>query len=276
MTLRIAGMPGTGFRFDRMTMDAETGTNGGGPNGNNAGEQNGNVQQGGQTQNQPNNEQNYFDPNANIWENAEDGSGGGNGNSADGQNGNQSGQPGQQQQPPNPRNQALENLNAHIDGVDFGLNLTPEQLQAENAHENVQNAISNGLKSVYRNVLLDVGRIVTQSNEKLSSQIMSQVQGRTSADKAVSFMQDKLPFTKDQNVSPVAEATLTAFLKKGKTVEQAVEGVKQFFAHVHKTSAKDLGIANAPKGMPGSSGFNGSANEDDGNGIDWTKLLSGE
>ena len=76
-------------------------------------------------------------------------------------------------------------------------------------------------------------------------------------------MQAVLSFTKQPAINPVATAVLAQLIKKGKSVEDAIIGVKAFFKQTALISGKELGVNTAPRSRPGQQPFNNNAIDTD-------------
>jgi len=248
-----------------------------GPNADNAGQQQQGQQQtqeGGQQQQQQqteDNAQNNADNFEEIWHDPTDDAG-----SQQTQQTPQDQQSGQQQQQaPN----ADEAFNTYIEGLeltkDVDLNSISEELN-QGKTEGLGKAFSAIATKTYRQAMVDMSRVIDQKVNAGIEKAVLQSSNAAQGNQAVRQMNTTLNFTKNPAVAPIANAALAQLIKKGKSVEDAVEGVRTFFQKTSKLSAKELGLQNPPRGRPGNQSFNGAgdiADDGDDDEIDWLETL---
>lgn len=129
--------------------------------------------------------------------------------------------------------------------------------------------------NVYRQSMMDASRIIDKKVQEGVDKAIQQSTNAVHGNMAVDRMQAAMPFTKDPAISPVASAVLSQLIKKGKSVEDAVIGVRKFFQNTAKISAKELGIKRPPSARPGGQQFNNnSVDDDDDTEIDWMDTLN--
>ncbi len=254
------------FRMTRRAMlMSDTGTNAGSGESGDAGDA-GKQEPGQQQQQKKTNEENNDDNFAQIWENPTDPNAG--------QQQQQQQQAPQQQQP---AKSSEEVFGTYIEKLeltkDIDLGKISEELTQGNT-EGLGTALKTVAAQTYRQAMVDMSKIidqkVTAGVEKAVQQSSNAVQGNM----AVSQMQTALAFTKNPAIAPIAGAVLSQLIKKGKSVDDAVDGVRQFFQNTSKISAKELGLQHAPAGRPGNTGFNGAGNvQDDDEEIDWLETM---
>ena len=162
------------------------------------------------------------------------------------------------------------------------LNLT-EGLNAQDIFEKAQNgdftSFNEGLKSALENVytqsLFNMNKIMTARIDKAVEIAVAKAGANNDGAMSVRSMQEKLPFTKSPEIAPIARAALARFMENGSNLEESISKVGKFFSHIHKMSAKDLGLSTAPRGRPGMSGnFDGGYTESEDE-VDFIELLTG-
>jgi len=142
--------------------------------------------------------------------------------------------------------------------------------------ESLNKALGTLASNVYRQAMIDTSKIidkkVQEGVDKAIKQSTNAVQGNMAVDK----MQATLQFTKNPAINPVATAVLSQLIKKGKSVDEAIAGVKVFFKQTATISAKELGLRNPPRDRPGGKQFNPSniMTDDDDEEIDWMDTLN--
>ncbi len=179
----------------------------------------------------------------------------------------------QQQQTPN----ADEAFNTYIEGLQLtdGLDLpTISEELNQGKTEGLGKAFSAVASKVYRHAMIDMSRVIDQKVKAGVEQAVQQSSNAAQGNQAVRQMNTTLEFTKNPAIAPVANAALAQLIKKGKSVEDAVEGVRSFFQNTSKLSAKDLGLQTAPRSRPGNQPFNGVGDiGDDDEDTDWLETL---
>lgn len=180
----------------------------------------------------------------------------------------------QQQQEPDP-NVAF---NTHIESLKLtdGLDLSEISTELNEGNTTALNkAFSHMAANIYRHALVDASKVidkkVQEGVDKAIKSSTNAVQGNMAVDK----MQSALSFTKRPAISPVAAAVLAQLIKKGKSVDEAIDGVKLFFKQTAQISGKELGLNAAPRGRPGQQIFNASViDDDDEPETDWMDTLN--
>ncbi len=214
-----------------------------------------------------NNQQNNDDNFEQIWQNPTDDTGG--------QQQQQQQQPLQQPTEPVDSNKVF---NEYIEKLELTKSVdlaeVSEQLNQGNT-ESLGNALKTVAAQTYRQAMVDMSKIIDQ---KVKSGVEAAVQQSSNAvqgNMAVTQMNTALAFTKNPAIAPVAGAVLSQLIKKGKSVDDAVDGVRKFFQNTSKISAKELGMQNPPRGRPGNQSFNGTGDlgNDDENEIDWLETM---
>lgn len=215
--------------------------------------------------NQQNNDDNFED----LWHDPDESSG-------------QTQQPKQTQQTqqagPEQKPDADEAFNTYIKGLDLtkGIDLAKvsEELNQGNT-DSLGNAFSAIAAKTYRQAMVDMSKIIDQKVAAGVKAAVTQSSTVAQGDMAVRHMNDALDFTKNPAIAPVAGAVLAQLIKKGKSTEDAVEGVRKFFQNTSKISAKALGLQRPPQGRPGNQPFSGAGNitDDEDAEVDWIETL---
>lgn len=172
------------------------------------------------------------------------------------------------------------NFNSYVDGLNLtdGIDTAElgEQLREGNI-DGLQNLIKKTASSTYKKTILDANKLVDAKVDAAVDKAVQKATSQVRGNNLVEKMHEQLPFTKKQAISPIATAMLQQLTSKGKSPADAINGVKQLFAELHKTSARDLGIANPPRNRPGNPQFNNSSApqiDDDDDSPDWEELLN--
>lgn len=185
----------------------------------------------------------------------------------------QDGQQQQQQQTPN----VNEVFDTYIQELDLtkGIDLAKvsEELNQGNT-ESLGKAFSEIAAKTYRQAMLDMSKVIDQKVQAGVTAAVQQSSNAVHGNLAVKQMNTTLEFTKNPAIAPIANAALSQLIKKGKSVDDAVEGVRRFFQNTSKISAKELGLQNPPRGRPGNQPFSGpnEITDDDDDG-DWMETL---
>lgn len=251
-------------RINRAPVDMPAGGGGDANNtdSNNSGDEN-NQNKGGE-----NNSENNVDNFSNLWEN-EDNKETENNNTNNTNTANAE-----------PANNAADAFKNHIDGLDLTAGIDMNKISEgikEGNFEDLTSAFKTVAGNAYQNAIMDSTKIMDAKIEKAVSNAVSQAKGNYQADQATQQLHTALPFTKDAAIAPVATAVMTQLIGKGKSSEEAIMGVKAFFAQTSKLSAKDLDLQIAPAGTPnggrrGNNVFPAVDTEDD---TDWVGALTG-
>lgn len=218
-----------------------------------------------QDQQQQDNNENNVDDLALIWQNPE--------NKEDTNSG-------QQQQQSVTQQDAGDVIANHIQS----LNLVPkisndiaEQVMQGDA-SGLQDIIDTAIGNLYKQVLRDTSLIADKKIQDGVTKAVSQSSTMVNANAAVNLMHERLAFTKDPAIAPVAKVTLGRAIKAGQDVDQAIDTVKRFFNRATELSTG--GKNRPPKGRPNSRPNNASQmNMDDGvdefnDDSDWENFLT--
>ena len=233
--------------------------------------QNNQQEEGGQQQQQQkgeNNGQNNDDKFEDLWQDTDS-----NKDKTQQQQTQQTQQPGSQQAP-----DADKAFSTYIEGLDLSKDIdlakVSEDLNQGNT-ESLGKAFSSIAAKTYRQAMIDMNKIIDQKVTAGVEAAVSQSSNAAQGTQAVRQMNTLLDFTKNPAIAPVAGAVLAQLMKKGKSVDDAVEGVRKFFQNTSKISAKALGLQNPPRGRPGNQPFSnvGDTGGDDDDETDWLETL---
>ncbi len=180
----------------------------------------------------------------------------------------------QQQQQPD----ANEAFNEHIKSLDLvsGLDLSEISTELNQGNtEALNKAFTHMASNIYRQSMINASKIidkkVQEGVDKAVKSSANAVQGNMAVDK----MQAALSFTKQPAISPVATAVLAQLIKKGKSVDDAINGVRTFFKQTAHISAKELGLNQPPRSRPGQQPFNNNIIDTDEEAeTDWMETLN--
>ena len=183
-------------------------------------------------QQQQDNKQDNVDDIAKIWENPDN---------------KDEGQQQQQQEPVVNRQDAGQVIADHI----TSLNLVPaisSEVQQEFVNGDftgLSNIVEGAVGNVYKQLLKDTSTIMDNKIKDGIKNAVSQSGNINNASAAISLMEERMAFTKDPAISPVAKVTLGRALKSGQDVDTAINTVKRFFER-----ASDLSSGKPKRGGP--------------------------
>lgn len=244
-------------RFLKYKLNCQASPDGGeGGGGNNGGDQNGNNGEG--------NSESNLTSFENMWSN----------NTTDGEEGTATPQPVtvvNQAEPKTP--EAV--FNDHVAGIDFtaGVNVADVQQAMQNGDGE---AFNKGMRAIgenaYRQAMVDLNKIVNQRVDAAKKEMTTATASQTATERAISQLEDALPYTKEPMYKPVAEGVFTQLLQqKGMTVDKAIQKTGEYFqkfaGDVNKNNPQAPG--NRPSG--GFGAINESTDGDDGQ--DWMDFL---
>ena len=188
----------------------------------------------------------------------------------------------QQQNQQQQSNSPAEAFNEHVKSLGLTDNIDTGSL-FEAAREGDSEAFNNGIQeslqtvaaNTYRAALNDANKIVDAKVEQAVTKAVREATGSFEVDKAVTALNTALPFTKSPMVAPIAKSVLGQFMKKGMSLEDAIDGTRDFFAETNKLTAKDLGNQR-PNNRPGGGNFNQQSNipTDSDEEPDWMEMLT--
>lgn len=156
------------------------------------------------------------------------------------------------------------------------LNLVPDDVDLDTIIDNRdKEGFKNILKQVganaYRNAVLDVNKIVEAKIPRLIDEAVKRATGTVHAHGAIEKMFDKLPYTKDPALRPVAEQVLSQAVKRNKgDLSRALSDVERYFKRTAELAGGGNSNGNSRSGRGGSN--NKSSDQE----VDWMKLLGGE
>jgi len=160
-------------------------------------------------------------------------------------------QPAQQQDPAQAMQDHLASLNLMQD-IDMA-KIESEIVQGST--ESLQNAFKSVGENVYKAALTQVNQLVDSKLEKVKQESIREANASVDAKSAIREMNQKIPFTEDPNIAPVAQAALNSFLAKDLSLPEAIKATAKYFDNVSAqvNTAKDFS-----GNQPGESGFNSS------------------
>lgn len=180
-------------------------------------------------------------------------------------------------QEPEKKPDPTEVFDEYIKGLDLASGLDMAKISGDlnqGNTESLDNAFSTIASNTYRQAMVDMSKVIDQKVEAGVAKAVQQSSNASQSDMAVKHMNTELNFTKNPVIAPVASAVLAQLIKKGKSTEDAVNGVREFFKQTSQLSAKELGRQNPPHSRPGNQRFDNPVNSDDAeNEIDWMETL---
>lgn len=209
----------------RVVFEGEGQNMGGGGSVPNAGTQP-NNQQADNNQPQQNNQNNAGDNGddfSNLWEPPQSG---------DDVNDQPNNQPNNQQ---NNQNNAGQTFDQYIDTLNLTSGIDMQEIQQgmqEGNLDGMQKAFDTIARNVYKRMMVDANKLTTEHLERAKGDWLKEARGSVGTDNAVRSMQNTLPFTKEKDIAPVAEAALKQFMSKGQDQDTAIQSVKRYMEAV--------------------------------------------
>jgi len=245
--------------------------NSGGNNPQNNGNNNNNNTNNNNNNNTDNKNDSIDDLVQNIWSDVKDGnSGGGN-------------QPQNQQQPQNQNNPNNNNNNGpqktpeeqiadHLKSVGLEpIQLTEQDKTALQSGDfgGVMDRINQKITGAYIESMKASNKLIENAVTKAVDQAVNKSKNFVEGTQLRELLNEKLPFTKDASIGPVAETIMQRLLGKGATKDQALDGVQKWFDRTFKTVNPDF--QPNPNRNEGFRRTPQSTSED----TDWLKALQG-
>lgn len=172
----------------------------------------------------------------------------------------------QQQSPDEVFNQHFQSLN-----LDAGLDVEGVITDIQSGKPDALASYTEQLtKNVYRATLAQTSKMMDLKVAKAVEQATTQASGEFNSTLALNELNEKLPFTTDAAIKPIADGVFSRFIKQGKPVNEAIGLTKQYFERMFKMSGDYLDTVPADTGNSRRFGASG-ADED----IDWLDVLSG-
>lgn len=242
-------------------------------NQNNQNQNNDNNQNNNQNnQNNQNNDQNNDDEFRNLWQTDDDT----NNNNQNNQQQNNLNNQQQQQQQQSPQD-VLDN---HIKNLPLDVNIDPQKLSQELQEGNftgLQSLLRESAQNAYKSAMVDANKIIKNKVEEAVDQAVQKAQGLNKADAAINAMNTRFPFTKDEAIKPVADAVLNQFLKKGASLDDAIEKVGQFHRRIIDKAHKEVRTPDDSKFRSGATDLNMNFGDDDNQDEpDWVNILTSQ
>ena len=219
---------------------------------------------------------NNSSPNAgefdNLWERPENRD---NNNNQQQQNNNQNNNQNNQQQQRTSADVINEHIRNSVGAIKFDAQKVGQQLQ-DGDMSGFEEAITEYGHNMYRNMMAQMGQYVTSKVNSAVEEAVKKSTGTVNSGMAVSKMHDALKFTSQPAIKPMAEAVFNQLLGKGKTVDEAIKGVGDYYNSIARTVSgtgnRRPGTGNFSDGRPGGGNFDG--NDAIGDDIDWVSALS--
>jgi len=175
----------------------------------------------------------------------------------------------QQQQQSDPQ----KDVDTYLAGIGLGeYKLTEQELEAFKSGEGVQSAFDNINKRIRDSHI----KAVSAANTLLEKKIPELVEAAVNKSKSFyqgeqlrDLLQERLPWTRDPVIAPMAETILRQLLIKGATHDQGIEGTKKYFERVQKAMDPSYIAPNKNTNQP----YRGQRPQETGN-MDWMKVLS--
>lgn len=190
----------------------------------------------------------------------------------------------QQTQPPTQQKSNQEIFDEHITSLDLMKGVDVDKITNDlnsGSTESLATAFSSLAKNIYTQALVNTNKIVDQKIEQAVTKAIKQSKNEFGSDFATQQMNTQLPFTNKPSIAPIAKQVLEQLIKKGKSTNEAVEGVKQYFQDTAQVFAKESGLRIAPKSRAGTGRFSSTPVSDDLDDseeevVDFIKILGGE
>ena len=148
---------------------------------------------------------------------------------------------------------------------------------AQGNTDSLKDAFNSVAGAAYKASMINANKLIEAKVNAAIKEAVGQSEGKFKTDVAIRDLNVALPFTKAPEIAPIAKVVFGQFMKKGQSVEEAIESVRLFFAHTTKLSAKDVGMQVAKKGDSFSSSHSGITPEDsdESEDLDFEAILSG-
>lgn len=116
--------------------------------------------------------------------------------------------------------------------------LTPEdQEKAKNGDfSGVLSAMATLAQQSHLKAIQSSDTLINAKVEAAFKKMEGNTRSLMSGDKALTMLNEKLPFTKDKAIGPVAQTVMQRFIDRNATPEQAIEGVRKWFEHTLKAA----------------------------------------
>lgn len=140
----------------------------------------------------------------------------------------------------------------------------------------------NSMISTARVAMAGADRLATAKMTKAMEESVTRATAVTHTNLAVQEMNNRLGFTRDPAIAPVAEQVLNGFLARGDNADTALDNVEKYFKEFALATGSQFGMAPPNNDLrPGQRGFNDSRmqqndNTDDGQPkeMDWLDVLT--
>lgn len=202
------------------------------------------------------------------------------GNKGGDNNGNNSPPNNQQQQQPDPNSQFQKFCrdNGMFEGLDLqGFMKAVADGDTDKAGE----FFMQSMLATARVAMAGADKLATAKMQKAMEETALRANAMTSTQLLTQEMHERLGFTRDPALAPMAEDVLNRFLAKGESAETALENTEKYFKQFALAAGSKFGLQSVEQSMrPGSQGFRGSQmqqndNDDGGSAdMDWIDVLT--
>lgn len=185
----------------------------------------------------------------------------------------------QQQTQQNPNN--TDGQNAFTEYVN-GLNFNTPQLSQEDATKimqgdmsPLQNMMTSMARNIYTQAMMDANKVIQKQVERGVNDAVSKSTTTVKADNFVSKMNDRLPFTKDENIAPVAKSVMSRFIGMGQDLDTAIGNTAKYFQSISDKAGEHLSQGNSRGNgsRPGAQGFQANRGQQE---PDWLPFMMGD
>ena len=155
----------------------------------------------------------------------------------------------QQQQPGGP--DAFANFVNSInftEGVELGDAITQFN---DGKPEALQTALNSIGANAFKQSMVMANRLMDKRIDSAVEEAVTKATGKVNSNLAFDKLANSLPFTKEDSVSPVAQAVMTGFLRQNQDVDTAIQNTGKYFEKMLRDAAADLGV------IPGVTGDGG-------------------
>lgn len=218
--------------------------------------------------NAQNNAQNNLSPYADLWQTAN----------------NESNQGNNQQQTTQSNNQGQPDPNKvmsdHIASLKLAAGVDTDAIMSglrDGDPTALQSAFESVAAKAYQSAITTMNSVVEQRVKKAVEEASNNASSSVNTNLAIRELNEKLPFTAEPEVAPIAKAVFMQMMKKGKSVQEAISETGKYFGHVSKIASKFVDTT-PPQSRSGANSFNRqqSNNNSNDNEPDWMSILGGD
>ena len=192
----------------------------------------------------------------------------------------------QQQQATSPRNPD-DVLKEYLQGAGLyeGIDMQAyRQAVADGDHESADAIFKQAMFNASKAAIAASKKLMDAHIEAAKSETRDEVQASNKMELAVSEMQKKLPFTREEEFAPVAEGVLKGFMEQGFLTADAIKHTEDYFKTMAEKAGAKFPSADSKGMRSGKKGFN-EQNENSQNGdmvdltdeptLDYVDILTG-